>query len=186
MAYLGGETVDVWPPYSAGKRGFVGAIIGFSSAVGAPSGSKGSSAGFVGGLRAGYSFGDAGLEAFAGLGGNLFGPRALWLDVGGRWLFSPLVRREQDGRRTGFSVHVGPEIVLGPFVRLGTDVTLPSGVVYEAPGSTHFSFGAALDVVLGISPALRIDAQLGNLRIVPSDAGTIVLMGATAGVSYRF
>ncbi|WP_272419383.1 hypothetical protein [Polyangium jinanense] len=186
MSYLGGSRQTVWPAYTAGKPVFLSALIGFSVAASSGERATGSAAAFVGALRGGYAIGESGFELFAGLSGNLAGPSALWIDLGGRWLFSPTVKTAPDGRKEGFSFHVGPELVLGPFVRLGSTVTAPNGVTYEGRSSTHFSFGAALDLVLGISPALRIDAQLGNLRFVPTEDGTIVLMGATIGTTYRF
>jgi len=186
MTYLGGDRQTIWPPYTAGKPAFVSAVVGFSSAVSSPGGASGSGGAFVGGLRGGYAVSDRGIELLAGLGFNLAGPRALWIDLGGRWLFSPTLHREPDGRQTGFAFHVGPELTLGPFVRIGRDVTRPDGVTFEGENATFFSIGAALDVVLALTPALRIDAQLGNLRIVPTGDGAIVLMGATAGVTYRF
>lgn len=186
MSYLGGSRQTVWPPYTAGKPVFLSALIGFSSAASSSSRATGSAAAFVGALRGGYAIGESGLELFAGLSGNLAGPSALWIDLGGRWLFSPTVKAAPDGRKEGFAFHVGPELLLGPFVRLGSTVTAPNGVTYEGRSTTHFSFGAALDLVLALSPALRIDAQLGNLRFVPTEDGTIVLMGATIGTTYRF
>ena len=186
MKYLDGSEKAVWPPYTAGKPVFLSVLIGASGAASSPGRASGGSGAFVGGVRGGYAIGESGLELFAGLAGNLAGPPALWIDLGGRWLFSPVVKRLPDGRKDGFSFHVGPEPFLGPFVRLGSTLTAPNGVTYEGRSTGHFSIGAALDVVLGISPSLRIDAQLGNLRFVPTDDGTIVLMGATAGITYRF
>ncbi|MDI1443136.1 hypothetical protein [Polyangium sp. 6x1] len=186
MSYLGGSRQTVWPSYTAGKPVFLSALIGFSVAASSSSRATGSAGAFVGALRGGYALGESGFELFAGLGGNLAGPSAMWIDLGGRWLFSPAVKTAPDGRKEGFSFHVGPELFLGPFIRLGGTATAPNGVTYEGRSSGHFSIGAALDVVLGISPSLRLDAQLGNLRFVPTDDGTLVLMGATLGVTYRF
>ncbi|MRG94724.1 hypothetical protein GF068_22790 [Polyangium spumosum] len=186
MNYLGGSQKAVWPPYTAGKPVFLTALLGVSGAASSPGGAAGSSGAFAFGVRGGYAIGASGLELFAGLAGNVAGPPALWVDVGGRWLFSPMIRTAPDGRKEGFSFHVGPELFLGPFVRLGSTVTAPNGVTYEGRSTGHFSIGAALDLVFGITPSLRIDTQLGNLRFVPTDDGTIVLMGATAGLTYRF
>src|SRR6185312_13452735 len=79
-----GSGAEVWPPYSGGKRGFVSALVGFGMPVVRPTVAAGSSSGaaFVGAIRGGYAVGDLGFEPFAELGGNLFGPRALWLDAG--------------------------------------------------------------------------------------------------------
>ncbi|WP_170228759.1 hypothetical protein [Polyangium fumosum] len=186
MKYLGGSRQTVWPPYAAGKPVFLSALIGFSAAASSGSRATGGAGAFVGALRGGYAIGESGLELFAGLAGNLAGPPALWIDLGGRWLFSPTVNTAPDGRKEGFSFHVGPELFLGPFVRLGSTLTAPNGVTYEGRSTGHFSIGGALDLVVGLSPALRIDAQLGNLRFVPTEDGTLVLMGATLGMTYRF
>ncbi len=186
LSYLGGSRQTVVNPYTAGKPVFLSALIGFSSAASSPGRVSASAAAFVGALRGGYAIGASGLELFAGLAGNLGGPPALWIDLGGRWMFSPTIRAGSDGRKEGFSFHVGPEVFLGPFVRLGSTITGPDGRTYEGQSSGHFSIGAALDLAVGISPQLRIDAQIGNLRFVPTDEGTIVLMGGTIGTTYRF
>jgi len=186
MAYLGGDKATVFPAYTAGKKGFVSAKVGFSSAASAPGGASGGAAAFVGGVRGGYAIGESGFELFAELAGNLGGPPSMWLDLGGRYLFTPMVTKEPDGKRSGFAFHVGPELFLGPFFRLGSKGTGPGGVTYESDSSTNVSFGAALDLVFGLSPALRLEAALGNLRVVPTGDGAIVLAGATLGATYRF
>jgi hypothetical protein len=187
LSFISSGKQAVWPPYAAGRRIFVNANIGFASAVAQPEGATGRASSFVGALRGGYALGDAGLELFGQLGGNLAGPPALWLDAGGRWMLTPLTTRGADGRTTGFALHVGPELYAGLFVRIGAgSVTGPGGFVYESPSSAHASFGAALDVVLSLSPALRLEAQLGNFRVVPTGDGAIVTLGMTAGASLRF
>lgn len=187
LSYISSGKESVWPPYAAGRRIFVSANIGFASAAARPEGATGGAASFVGALRGGYAVGDAGLELFGQLGGNLVGPPALWLDAGGRWMLTPMTSRGADGRTTGFAFHVGPELYAGLFMRLGAgSVTGPDGVVYESPSSAHASFGAALDVVLSLSPAFRLEAQLGNFRVVPTGDGAIVTLGITAGASLRF
>ncbi|UQA61286.1 hypothetical protein [Polyangium aurulentum] len=187
MSYVSSGKETVWPPYAAGRRIFVNANIGFASAVAQPEGATGGASSFVGALRGGYAVGDAGLELFGQLGGNLSGPPALWLDAGGRWMLTPIKSRGADGRNTGFAFHVGPELYAGLFMRLGAGtITGPGGIVYESESSAHASFGAALDAVLALSPAFRLEAQLGNLRVVPTGDGAIVTLGMTAGASLRF
>jgi hypothetical protein len=187
MSYVASGKESVWPPYAAGRRIFVNVNIGFAAAVGQPEGATGGASSFVGALRGGYAVGDAGIELFGQLGGNLFGPPALWLDAGGRWMLTPIKSRGADGRATGFAFHVGPELHAGLFMRLGAGtVTGPGGVVYESRSSAHASFGAALDLVLAFSPAFRLEAQVGNFRVVPTGDGAIVTLGMTAGASLRF
>jgi len=185
MSFLGAAPAAVFPPYSGGKRIYLSVLIGFSTAASTPGDAKGGASAFVGVQRLGYAIGDRGLEVFAGIAGNLAGPGALWFDLGGRWMFSPLVKTNAKGQRESLDLHVGPEVFLGPFRRLGSTINAP-GVTYEAEGSTHFAFGASLDVALGVTPALKLEAALGNLRIVPTSEGAIVLLGATAGATYRF
>lgn len=178
---------DVWPPYAAGRRGFLSAMLGGSGAVLRPSAAAGSGAAFVGLVRGGYAVGDGGLELLAELGGNLVGPRALFVDAGARWLFTPSLHRGDDGVLRGLALHVGPELTAGAFVRLPPpDVTDVAGVVYSGSASAHFTVGLAVDVVVALSPALRLEAGLGNLRWVPTGDGSILLLGATVGASYRF
>lgn len=178
---------DVWPPYAAGRRGFLSVLLGGSGAAVRPSAAAGSGAAFAGLLRGGYAVGDGGLELLGELGGNLVGPRALFVDAGARWLFTPSLRRGDDGVLRGLALHVGPELTAGAFVRLPPpDVTDAAGVVHSGSTSAHFTVGLAVDVVVALSPALRLEAGLGNLRWVPTGDGSILLLGATVGASYRF
>lgn len=178
---------DVWPPYSAGNRGFATGALGFSTPAVRPGAAAGSGAALVGLLRVGFAPGDAGLELFGQLGGNLAGPPAVWIEGGGRWMLTPLVGRGADGRRTGVGFHVGPEVTLGAFVRLaGPDVTGPGGVTYSRSADAHFTLGGALGLALSLSPAVQLEGHLGNLRWVPTSEGSLLLLGATVGVGLRF
>jgi hypothetical protein len=181
------STVNVWPPYSAGKPIYLSALIGFSAAAARPGGASGSGAAFVGALRGGYAVGEKGIEIFGQLGGNLAGPPAMTLDLGARWMLSPTVNRGADGVLRGISFHIGPELFLGAFIRLpGPDVTGPDGKTYSSSASAAPAFGAALAAALQVTPSVQLDAQLGNLRIVPTSEGTLVLLGATVGVALRY
>jgi hypothetical protein len=182
---------DVWPAYSGGNRPFFGALVGVAGPVARPfvPGAKvsvGSGASMVGGLRGGYALADFGLELFGDFGGNLSGPKALWLDAGARWMWSPLLKKGSDGMRSS-PLFIGPELLFGMFVRLpGAEITGVSGASYSAPTEVHPMLGAAIDVAYALSPSIQLEAQLGNLRWVPSASGSIVLMGMSAGAAYRF
>lgn len=181
------ETLWVWPPYSAGKRVFVSALQGFSVAAIRLPGARGSAFSFLGGARAGYAPGDLGLELFGQLGGNFVGPRALWIDAGARWMFTPSVHPGSDGVLRGLAFHVGPELTFGAFLRLGgPDVTGPDGVTYAGTTTAHPAVGAALNMMLSYSPMLQIEAQIGNLRWIPTGDGSILVLGATLGAGLRF
>jgi hypothetical protein len=178
---------EVWPAYSGGKRGLVNVVLGFSAAAARPGAAKGSGSAFVGALRAGYAVGDAGIAPFAELGGNLSGPRALWVNAGARWMFSPFLKRGNDGLRRGLPLFLGPELTAGMFVRLGSsDVTAPDGTSYSAGADVHPVLGASLDVAFALSRSFQLEAQLGNLRWVPTGEGSILLLGATLGGALRF
>jgi hypothetical protein len=185
MDYLSGSE-RVWPAYSAGRRIYLAAAQGFSFAAARPGDASGGAGAIVGLLRGGYAPGDSGLEVFGELGGNLFGPRALWIQAGGRWMVTPSVHRGADGVLRAGSFHVGPELTIGAFVRLPSDVAGDSGATYETSADVHPIFGGALDMALSFSPALQLEAHLGNLRIIPTGEGAIVLLGATLGAGLRF
>jgi hypothetical protein len=178
---------EVWPAYSGGKRGLVSVGLGFSAPAARPGAAKGSGSSFVSALRAGYAIGDAGIEPFAEFGGNLAGPRALWLNAGARWMFSPFLKRGNDGLRRGLPLFIGPELTAGLFVRLGTSgVTAKDGTTYSAGADAHPVLGLALDGAFALSRSFQLEAQLGNLRWVPTGEGSILLLGATLGGALRF
>jgi hypothetical protein len=178
----------VWPPYGAGRPLFVSAELGFSAPIARPAGASGSGAAFTGAARLGYALGATGLELFAEVGGNLVGPRALWVDGGGRFLFAPALHRDADGATRGLPLFLGPEVSVGAFVFLpGPDVTGPGGRVFSgSPGGARPTVTGALDAVLALSPAFQLDAHLGNLRWVPAEGGTLLVAGATVGAALRF
>jgi hypothetical protein len=181
VAYPIGAGGDVWPPYSGGKRGFVAADIGFGMPIARPSVASSSGAAFVGSVRAGYAVGDLGFEPFAELGGNLFGPRALWLDAGARWMFSPAIRRGADGVLAGAPFFLGPEALVGAFIEL------PIGTgPYSAPAAARAMLGLGLDASFAISSMFSIEARLGNLRWIPGGSGSVLLAGADVGLALRF
>jgi hypothetical protein len=176
------EPVVAKPPYARGNHGVFGAVLGVSGPAARPSGASGSGASFTGALRGGYAIGDSGFEPFAEFGGNLVGPPALWISGGARYLLGPVL-----ATNSGVALWLGPEALVGAFVRLaGPDVTGANGTVYSASSEARPVFGAAFDLALALSPSLQLDAQLGNLRVVPTSAGAIVLGGATLGASLRF
>lgn len=177
---------EVWPAYSGGKRGLVSVGLGFSAPAARPSAAKGSGASFVSAVRAGYAVGDAGIEPFAELGGNLAGPRALWLNAGARWMFSPFLKRDNDGLRRGLPLFLGPELTAGLFVRLGISGVTDEGKSYSAGAEVHPVLGLALDGAFALSRSFQLEAQLGNLRWVPTAEGSILLLGATFGGALRF
>ncbi len=178
---------DVWPAYSGGNRGFFGAVLGFSLPAARPGAASGSGGSLTGAFRGGYAIGDSGFEPFAEVGGNLVGPPAIWVSGGARFLFSPTLARGSDGGLRGGSFFLGPEASVGAFVRLaGPDVTAENGTVYSGAGEAHPVLGAAFDLVYALSPSFQLEAQLGNLRWVPSSGGSILLVGASLGGSLRF
>jgi hypothetical protein len=187
VSYPIGTPGDVWPPYSGGHRGFAGAVIGFSIPAARPSAATGGSgASFVGAARGGYAVGDLGLELFAELGGDLYGPPVLWVGGGARWMFAPALKRGPDGVLAGAPFFLGPEILGGAFLELGTTATGPGRVMYSTSTEAHGMVGAALDLAYALSPSVQLESQLGNLRVVPGGSGTILLAGLTVGASYRF
>jgi hypothetical protein len=191
MKYPLGSGRDVWPPYSGGKRGFVSAAVGFALPVvrpAPPPGVTSSGISFVGALRGGYAVGDLGFEPFAELGGNLFGPRALWLDAGARWMLSPTLRRGPDGVLAGVPFFLGPELLVGAFILLppGSKIDSVTETVYSSSSSARALLGASLDLSFALAPAFSLEAQLGNLRFVPGGSGAILLAGATLGANVRF
>jgi len=183
------DAYDVWPPYSAGRRWFVTVGQGFSVAAVRPAGAAGSSGSIVAHARGGYALGDAGFELLGQIGGNLAGPRALWLEVGGRWMLTPSVHaidKANPNSLHGLAFHIGPELTLGGFLRLaGPDVT-EGTTRYSSSTTGHFTMGAALDMILSITPSFQVEAQVGDFRWVPTGDGSIVLFGATLGGGLRF
>jgi hypothetical protein len=181
---------DVWPPYSGGKRGFVSAVVGFAVPAARPAPPKNvtlpSGASFVGAARGGYAIGDLGFEPFAELGGNMSGPGALWICGGARWMLSPTLKRGPDGVLGGMPFFLGPEIVAGGFIQLGSGDEVSGHGVYHSSATARGLLGAALDLSLALSPSFSLESQLGNLRWVPGGSGTIVLVGATLGATLRF
>lgn len=177
---------SVWPPYSAGNRFFVAAAQGFSVAAVRPDGAAGNPGAIVAFARGGYAPGDLGLEVFAQLGGNLAGPPALFFDAGARWMITPSAL---DGDDYAGSFHVGPEVTLGGFVLFGApDVVGPDGRTFQSQVATELApeLGAALVMALQATPQIQIEGHLGNLRWIPAEAGTLVLVGATLGGGVRF
>ena len=45
--------------------------------------------------------------------------------------------------------------------------------------------GGSLDLVGAFSPILSLDLSLGNVRVVPTSQGPLVLGGVTLGLSVR-
>ncbi|MEJ7733463.1 MAG: hypothetical protein WKG00_30245 [Polyangiaceae bacterium] len=177
---------DVWPAYAANRRFFLSVGQGFSVAAAQPEGAVGGAAAYVGQIRAGYALGDDGLELLGQLGGNLFGPRALWIEGGARWMFTPSLHvQPPSGDYYALSFHMGPELTLGGLVRLPAEVDGGGGATYEGSAQGHFTLGAALDLILAITPAFRVEAQVGNFRWVPTGDGSVVLFGATLGAGLR-
>jgi hypothetical protein len=162
-------------------------LVGMSAPAARPATAIGSGASLTGALRGGYALGDLGFEPFAEFGGNLVGPKALWLNAGARWMFSPFLKRGSDGLRRGVPLFIGPEVSGGVFVRLGGgDVKAPTGTSYSASASARPELGAAIDVAYALSRSFQLEAQLGNLRWVPSGDGSILLLGATLAGALRF
>jgi hypothetical protein len=175
----------VKPAYSAGNRVLLSVLPGAAFAAVRPEGATGNGGAFVGAARLGYAPFAFGLEPFIQVGGNLAGPPAAWIDAGARLLFTPGVR-EEGGALQGTPFHIGPEIVVGAFLRPGPDAVGPDGVPYAGGLLTDVSLGAALDIVLALSPSVQLEAQLGNLRWIPADGGALLLLGATVGAGLRF
>lgn len=186
LGYLSGAA-DAWPPYSAGRTVGLGARLGVSAGALRPEGASGSSASLVGAVRAAFAVGASGFEPLVELGGNLAGPRALWIEGGARLMLTPLLRRSDDGKRwEGPPFHVGPELALGAFVRLPPDdVVEVGGATYSGSAEAAFSLRASLAATLDVSRSVRLDASLGDLRWVPSADGSIVLVGGTLGLTLR-
>jgi hypothetical protein len=135
----------------------------------------------VGAVRGGYAVGDLGFEPFAELGGNLFGPRVLWIDAGARWMLSPTIRRGSDGVLAGVPFFLGPELVVGALVEL------PAGSGnYSTSASARAYLGVGLDMAFALSQSFSLEARLGNLRWVPGGSGSILLAGAELGAALRF
>ncbi len=184
VSYPVGSTVDVWPPYSGGRRGFLALAAGYAipalrPAPGVGVTSRGDA--FVGAVRGGYAAGDRGLELFAELGGDVYGPRALWVEGGLRWMLSPTLRRGADGVRGGAPFFLGPELFGGAFVEL------PTGAgPYSAPAEARGMLGGAIDVSFALAPSLTLEAHLGNLRWVPGGSGALLFAGADLGAAVRF
>jgi hypothetical protein len=187
VSYPLGTPGDVWPAYSGGHRGFAGLVLGLGIPAARPSGAVGSGASFVLAARGGYAVGDLGAELFGELGGNLSGPRALWVAGGLRWMFAPAMKRGPDGVLGGVPFFIGPEILAGAFIELGESSTAITGsTVYSTPTVGRGMFGASLDAAFALAPSFQLEAGLGNLRMVPGGAGTLLLAGVTLGASYRF
>ena len=106
-------------------------------------------------------------------------------------MFAPAMKRGPDGVLGGVPFFLGPEILAGAFIELGESSTAASvpACVYSTPtvGRGACS-GASLDVAYALArqPSFQLEAGLGNLRVVPGGAGTLLLAGATLGASYRF
>jgi hypothetical protein len=79
---------------------------------------------------------------------------------------------------------MGPELTLGGLVRLPEEVA-GGGATYEGSAQGHFTLGAALDLIMAITPAFRVEAQVGNFRWMPTGDGSVVLFGATLGAGLR-
>lgn len=177
----------VWPVYSAGHRGFLGAQLGFSMPAVRPEPhgpSKG--AAMVALVRGGYAVGDRGIELFGELGGNLAGPKALFVGAGVRWMLNPTLNKGQDGVSRGISLFLGPAIVAGAFVRFGASTPPEAGSPYSSSTVANAMLGASFDFIMAITPRVQAEASLGNLRWVPTGDGSILMLGATLGVSFRF
>jgi len=57
---------------------------------------------------------------------------------------------------------------------------------YSSSASAHPVLGAGLDLAFALSPSFQLEAGLGNLRWVPANGGSILLVGATLGAALRF
>ncbi|WP_441290359.1 hypothetical protein ACSRUE_07135 [Sorangium sp. KYC3313] len=184
MAYpLGPERV--WPAYSGGRRVAVSASLGLAVAAARLPGASGSAASLVGEARVAYAPGDRGLELFAGGGGNLAGPFAGWIEGGARLLLTPSLT-PHDGAWRAFPLHLGPSLRAGAFFRSAPGAVGPDLTTYHGDLEVHPVLGASLDVALALSPSVQLEAQLGNLRWVPTGDGSLLLVGATLGAGARF
>jgi hypothetical protein len=190
VAYPAGSSGEVWPPYTGGRRAFLGLTSGFSLPVLRPSVPAGAKLplglAYVGALRGGYAAGDRGLELFAELGGNLAGPGGLWLAGGARWMFAPAMKRGADGVRAGAPFYLGPELLAGGFFQLGTSKLTTDLQSYSTAGSARAVVGASLDLAYAIAPFLQLEADLGNLRVIPGGGGVLITVGATLAAVVRF
>lgn len=185
MAYPLGPA-RVWPAYSGGRRLAVTASLGAALAAARLPGASGSAASLVGAARLAYAVSDRGLELFAGGGGNLAGPSAGWIEGGARYLLTPSLTPD-GGAYRAFPLHVGPSLQAGAFFRsTGGDIERPGGAMYSDDLVVHPVLGASIDVVLGLSASAQLEAQLGNLRWVPTADGSLFLLGATLGAGLRF
>ncbi|WP_437957392.1 hypothetical protein WME76_39740 [Sorangium sp. So ce119] len=184
MAYpLGPERV--WPAYSGGRRFAVSAALGAAVAAARLPGASGSAASLVGTARVAYAPGDRGFELFAGGGGNLVGPFAGWIEGGARLMLTPGLT-PHEGAWRAFPLHVGPALHLGAFFRSGAGVVGPGGATYRGDIEVHPVLGASIDVALALGPSVQLEAQLGNLRWVPTGDGSLFLVGAALGAGARF
>ncbi|MFT3773834.1 MAG: hypothetical protein QM820_51345 [Minicystis sp.] len=186
-----GTPGDTWPPYTGGKRGFIGATLGFSLPVVRPAPPAGVSpprgTSLVGAVRGGYAVTDLGLEPFAELGGNLAGPRALWIAAGARWMFAPALSRGPDGVLAGAPFYIGPEILVGGFFQLGASAIDSKNLgSFSSEAAAHPILGLSLDLAYALAPSFQLEAGLGNLRWVPVEGGSLLVLGATLGASIRF
>jgi len=177
---------EVWPAYSGGHRFALGAALGFGLPVVQPEKAAGGGAALVGAVRAAYAVGDSGLEPFIELGGNLAGPRALWLSGGARWLFNPLKKRDQNGILHAQAVFLGPSLEAGMFLRLGSEVTTPNGNTFSTSSQAYPALGASFDLVYALSPTFQLEARPLSLRWVPASSGSLLFLGATVGGALRF
>jgi hypothetical protein len=180
----------VWPPYSGGKRGFIRAGLGFSLPAVQPTVGGTTlprTVAVTGAARGGVALTDLGLELFADLGGNLKGTRALWLDVGARWMFAPAMSRGPDGVRSGVPFFLGPELLFGGFFQLGSSSIDPMTLKpYSVGGASHPMLGLGLDLAYAIAPSFQLEVGLGNLRWVPVSGGSVLSLGAELGATVRF
>ncbi len=107
-------------------------------------------------------------------------------------MFAPALKRGPDGVLAGVPFFLGPEILGGAFVELARPRRRPAAPCTRAPAEGRGLFGASLDLAYALSPSFQLESQLGNLRVVPGGAGTVLLSGATLGAarpwgaSYRF
>lgn len=190
IAYPVGASGEAWPPYSGGKRGFLGLTGGFSLPVLRPPVPSGATLplglAMVGAVRGGYAVGDLGFEPFAELGGNLAGPGAIWVAGGARFLFAPLMKRGADGVRGGAPFYVGPELLAGGFFQLGKSALTTDLQSYAASGSARAVVGASLDLAYALAPWMALEADLGNLRVIPGGGGVLITVGATLAANLRF
>jgi hypothetical protein len=187
MDYMS-TSAKVFPPYSAGRKLALSALQGFSFVAKRPGeGATGSGFAMNANVRGAYMIGQSALEVLVDLGGNLSGPRALFANLGARWMYTPSLHRVRpSGQRYAASVFFGPHVDLGVFAQLAApDVTAPNGTVYHGQSIVSPMFGASLDWSIAATPALSLEAQMGNLRVIPTSDGTLLLLGASLGLSYR-